>query len=185
MTMLAAARATPHDGPAIEYVEADANVALPPRRYDAILFFLSIHYMTRNDAFWGRVRAALRGHGRIAIATFPHLHIIENELTKFFPSIPRVDLPRFPAIPALVRALREHGFNDVELREVTSEESAAAETLMERVERRYVSSLYLIDADEFERGIALMRASFSGGGVLRRTVRASVVSAQISVSAHP
>lgn len=177
-TMLAAARATPHAGAAIEYLEGDANVTLPADHYDAILFFLSIHYMVRDEAFWHRVHSALRSQGIVAIATFPHVHIIENELTEFFPSIPRVDLPRFPAIPALSRSLREHRFENVEVRNVATKDTSTAEALIARVERKYVSSLHLIDAEEFKRGMTLMHASLASTSVVRRTVRASIVSAR-------
>jgi ubiquinone/menaquinone biosynthesis C-methylase UbiE len=179
-TMLAAAQAS---APAalhelLHYVHADANEGLPQGNFDAITFFMSIQYIALNEAFLESLHCALAPGGAVAIVTLPHRHFTENEvLTKYFPSIPRIDLARFPSIPELERMLRDHGFGDVNVREVVDENEGAGDELISRVERKYVSTLHLLDDAEFERGLAAMRSEISGMCV-RRTMRAAIVSAR-------
>jgi cyclopropane fatty-acyl-phospholipid synthase-like methyltransferase len=179
-TMLAAAQAS---APAelhelLHYVHADANEGLPQGNFDAITFFMSIQYIALNKTFLESLHCALALGGAVAIVTLPHRHFIENEvLTKYFPSIPRIDLARFPSIPELERMLRDHGFGDVNVREIVDENEGTGDELVSRVERKYVSTLHLLDDVEFESGLAAMRSEISGMRV-RRTMRAAIVSAR-------
>lgn len=180
-TMLAAARASapPDLFEALRYVQADANRGLPKEAFDAVTFFMSIQYMSLGDAFFQSLREALANSGMVAVVTLPHRHFIENEfLTRYFPSIPRIDLARFPSIPELERLLREHGFADIAVRDVIEESEGSGDELIGKVERKYVSTLHLIEPAEFERGLAGMRADMSGGARVRRFMRAAVVCAR-------
>jgi ubiquinone/menaquinone biosynthesis C-methylase UbiE len=180
-TMLTAARASVPAGlaEALHYVPADANHGLPKEEFDLVTFFMSIQYMSLKDAFFRSLREALASGGMVSIVTLPHRHFIENEfLTRYFPSIPRIDLARFPSIPELERLLREHGFGDISARDVIDESEGSGDELISKVERKYVSTLHLLESAEFERGLAAMRADIAGAKRVRRHMRATVVCAR-------
>ncbi|MDQ6766393.1 MAG: 2-amino-4-hydroxy-6-hydroxymethyldihydropteridine diphosphokinase [Candidatus Eremiobacteraeota bacterium] len=183
-TMLAAARAGAKGRDlSLHYIQADANAGLPQDHFDAVTFFLSIQYLTLTPAFFASLRAALAPSGAVAVITLAHRHFIEHEvLTRYFPSIPRIDLARFPSIPRLARLFHDHGFIDVSQREVVQEIGSSGEALIKRVEGKYVSTLHLLDQAEFEQGVAAMRKELSGQGEIRRTIRATVVSAHATVT---
>lgn len=187
-TMLTAARASVPVSLAetLHYVRADANQGLPSEAFDAVAFFMSIQYMSLSDAFFRSLREALVSNGVVTIVTLPHRHFIENEfLTRYFPSIPRIDLARFPSIPELERLLQEHGFGDVGVREVIDESEGAGDDLVSRVERKYVSTLHLLEPAEFERGLTGMRADLAGRTTVRRHMRAAVVCARARPALSP
>mgnify|MGYP001328663399 CR=1 FL=1 len=180
-TMLTTARASVPAGLAetLHYVQADANLGLPKEEFDVVAFFMSIQYMSLKDAFFQSLREALTSGGMVTIVTLPHRHFIENEfLTRYFPSIPRIDLARFPSIPELERLLREHGFGDISTRDVIDESEGNGDELISKVQRKYVSTLHLLESAEFERGLAAMRADMSGGKRVRRHMSAAVVCAR-------
>ncbi|HEV2038406.1 MAG TPA: class I SAM-dependent methyltransferase, partial [Candidatus Eremiobacteraceae bacterium] len=178
--MLAAARAAAKGRDlALHYIQADANAGLPQDHFDAVTFFLSIQYLSLTPAFFSSLRASLAPSGTVAVVTLAHRHFIENEvLTRYFPSIPRIDLARFPSIPRLARLFHDHRFTDVSDREVVEEIASSGEALIKRVEGKYVSTLHLLDEAEFEQGVAAMRKELLGQEEIRRTIRATVVSAR-------
>lgn len=176
-SMLAAARKkAAASATSIRYCEGDANRELPAGRYDAVTFFFSIQYIALQREFWLLLRAVLAPEAKIAIVTLPHRHFIETSFVEFFPSIPRIDLARFPSLPALVRLLKEHNFDDVVVREIENKESAPGDLLIERVARKHLSSFYLLKPQEFEAGLSAMRARLAGVQSVERTLHAAVVS---------
>ncbi len=163
----------------IRYLRCDANHELPEGRWDALTFFFSAQYMAFDRRFWSKVQAALKPSGTVVFATFAHRHFIETELTRFFPSIPRIDLARFPSIPALRRSLQENGFERVEDCEVEHHTQIPPAELIRRVEGKYLSSLHLLEAAEYEAGLARMRSELRGVALLQRILRSTVVSARV------
>lgn len=175
-TMLAAALSRAQSAPArVHYVRGDANVALPPGPYDAVTAFYCVHYFELH-AWCRKVYGVLAPGGVLAIATFPHSHFAETHYARFFPSLAAIDMARFPSIPALKRALAEAGFENVETREsiVATEDEPAA--LIDRVERKYLSSFYLMSDEEFRSGIEAMREAWLGLDIIARNDRSTVVS---------
>ncbi len=163
----------------VRYLRCDANDQMPEGQWDALTFFFSAQYMAFDRPFWSRVRSALKPSGAIAFATFAHRHFIETELTRFFPSIPRIDLARFPSIPALRRDLQANGFDQLGDYEVAHRDEVPPPVLIGRVERKYLSSLHLLEPAEYEAGLARMRSELHGMPSLRRTLRATVVTARL------
>ncbi len=175
-TMLAAARARASSGDRpIEYVEGDANGSLPPGPFDAVTAFYCVQYLD-VAALAGRVRNELRDDGVLALATFPHQHFALTEYAGFFPSLPAIDMARFPSVPAIVNALQAARFVDVAANDVSLSIEDDPATLIGRVERKYLSSFFLLPEREFREGVAQMRRQWQGQAVVRRSARAVVVS---------
>ena len=180
-TMLAAARArTPKAD--ITYVRGDANGALPAGPFDVVTAFYCIQYLDVGP--WCRaVKNVLVPGGAVAIATFPHRHFTENAYAIFFPSLPAVDMARFPSIPALRSMLRASGFARTNVYDRVIEIVDEPKALIDRIERKYLSSFYLLPDSEFQAGVAAMRAQWNGLRSVLRIARSAVVAGWVDRSA--
>jgi 2-amino-4-hydroxy-6-hydroxymethyldihydropteridine diphosphokinase len=166
----------------IEYLTGDANRSLPAGPYDAVTAFYCAHYLDVGD-FALRAHAQLRDGGVLAIATFPHRHFAEVLFSRFFPSLAAIDMARFPSVPALERALKSARFSDIESRDVTLELKDDPAALIKRVEKKYLSSFFLLDDDEFREGVAAMRSAWHDAPIVSRTAQAVVVSGRAAAPA--
>lgn len=183
-TMLAAARSRTSNGNAlIEYIEGDANETLPHGPFDAITAFYCVQYMD-VAVLAKRTRNELSDGAILALATFPHQHFALTEYAEFFPSLPAIDMARFPSVPAIENALGSACFADITAKDVflSIEDDPAA--LIGRVERKYLSSFFLLPEREFREGVAAMRRQWQGQAVVRRSARAVVVSGRFRAGAE-
>lgn len=176
-TMLAAAKthAPPDRARAPVYVRGDANAELPPGPFDAITSFYALQYLDVG-AFFRRATRALVPSGRIAVVTFPHRHFVESEFSKFFPSMAAIDLARFPSRQRVGAALHDAGFEDVQVCEIVAELRDPPSPLIEKVERKYLSSFHLLSDAEFREGVSAMRRAWADLKDVPRNARAIVVS---------
>ena len=184
-TMLAAAReraaadhSTSHLLP-INYVQGDANESLPKGPFEAITAFYCIHYIDVKP-FARRALSELSDDGILAIATFPHRHFAEVIYARYFPSLPAIDMARFPSAQMLAEDLEEAGFEDIALRDIHLVFEDDPQTLITRIERKFLSSFFLIPDDEFQRGLTQMREDWRDLSSVRRGVRAMIVSSRRS-----
>jgi 2-amino-4-hydroxy-6-hydroxymethyldihydropteridine diphosphokinase len=176
-TMLDAARATAYvgRGKAPEYVRGDANVELPGHDYDAITSFYALQYLD-IAAFGKRAFTSLAPGGTLVLASFPHRHFAESEFARFFPSMVAFDLARFPSLQRLKAELTGVGFASISPTMFVVETDERAETIVGKVERKYLSSFHLLSDEEFRTGLAAMRKAWPTGSMVRRTAHAMVVS---------
>ena len=175
-TMLRVARATRYAGSGVApvYVCGDANVALPDEDYDAVTAFYALQYLD-VPAFCRRAFGALIPGGKLVLASFPHRHFAESAFARFFPSMAAMDLARFPSTQRLEAALRDAGFAQVSESSIVIEMHDHAEVIIEKVERKYLSSFHLLPDDEFRNGVAAMRKVWPPAEIVRRTAHAMVV----------
>jgi len=177
-TMLAGARKnnSSHAG-SIRYVHGDANSSMPAGPFEVATYFFSVQYMSLVPAFWEALNAVLTSDGMVAFVTFPHRHFVETDLTKYFPGIPRVDLARFPSVPALTGSMRENGMRDIVVREVVYAGTTPARDYVTRAERKYVSTLHLLDEHEYCTGIESMKKALAGRETVEINIRSVIVTA--------
>ncbi|HLJ85141.1 MAG TPA: 2-amino-4-hydroxy-6-hydroxymethyldihydropteridine diphosphokinase [Candidatus Eremiobacteraceae bacterium] len=176
-TMLAQAmsHAAPADRRAPEYVLGDANLALPGAEYDAVTAFYAVQYLEIGAVF-RRVKRVLRGGGVLALATFPHRHFVESVFARYFPSMAAIDLARFPSQQHVQAELLSAGFEDVRTAAIVMELRDPPGPLLERVEKKYLSSFHLLGEREFSDGVAAMRSDWHGLKEVIRSARSIVVS---------
>ena len=161
-------------GEAPAYVRGDANVSLPGQHYEAITSFYALQYL--NVSTFARLALqALAPGGTLVLASFPHRHFAESEFARFFPSMVALDLARFPSRQRLEAELTGAGFASVSATMIVIEIDDRAETVVGKVERKYLSSFHLLSDDEFQRGVAAMREAWPPGTMVRRTAHAMVV----------
>lgn len=150
--MLAQARARLGRRAGLELGRAEA---LPYRdgRFERAVLSLVVQHVERERALPELARV-LVPDGRVVIATFAPEHFDAIWLARFFPSLAALDRARFPDPGHLASELTGSGFARARLRELALTSSVSREEALEKLRRRYISTLWLLDEDEYRAGLA-------------------------------
>ena len=124
--------------------------------FERALMWLVVHLVDRPQAFAEAARV-LAEDGRLAIGTFHPEHFERYWLKEFFPSLEAIDKSRFPT-PDDLQSELSAAFERVELHRLTQSASVSRETAIERVRRRFISPLQLLDEQELDEGLRRMEA---------------------------
>ena len=118
-----------------------------------------------GDADLGALPAAGSNGERRAdqLGTFASEHFREFFLNPYFPSIPAIDLARFPDPDALCAELTGAGFEAARAERFDQPVTASATDVAERVRGRYISTLRLLDEDEYRSGLTRLEADIAAG----------------------
>ena len=125
--------------------------------FERALMWLVVHLVDRPRAL-PEAQRVLRADGRLAIGTFHPLHFERYWLKEFFPSLEAIDKARFPSPDELDAELAAAGFARVEQHRLSQTGSVDRATAIERVRRRFISPLQLLDEGELEAGLARMES---------------------------
>jgi ubiquinone/menaquinone biosynthesis C-methylase UbiE len=120
--------------------------------FDRTVMRLVVHLVDRPRAFRELVRV-LGADGRSVIATFDPSYFAGHWLTPFFPSLEAIDGVRFQTADQLGEELREAGFASVDSRRLTQHASVERETALLRIRNRWISTLRLLEEEEFAAGV--------------------------------
>ncbi len=120
--------------------------------FERALLVLVVHVLDRPRAF-EELRRVLADDGRIAIATFAEAQFDDYYLSPYFPSIAEIDRARFPTKGQLEAELRSAGFEPrtIPLHQRTT---LSRDRVLERIRGRFISTLLLLDEDEYVEGLA-------------------------------
>jgi ubiquinone/menaquinone biosynthesis C-methylase UbiE len=126
--------------------------------FERALMRLSLHLLDRPVSLAEAARVLGPG-GRLVIATFDPAHFAGYWLNELFPSLDAIDRARFPDAATLEHELLHAGFGGIRVVPLGQEATASRAEALERIRGRYISTLRLIDDEEFARGLASAEAS--------------------------
>lgn len=150
--MLALARRTA--GKAVGFKRGEAE-RLPFKSdwFDLAFLRLVVHLVDRTKVL-PELRRVLAPGGRTVIATFDPAHFGSFWLTRFLPSVERIDRARFPEPGLLAAELGAAGFAEMVVQPLEERATMTREQALERIRGRYISTLHLLDEDELAAGLA-------------------------------
>jgi ubiquinone/menaquinone biosynthesis C-methylase UbiE len=125
--------------------------------FERALMQLVIHLVERPQAF-AEARRVLAPDGRLVVVTFDTEHFEQYWLNSFFPSMEELDRARFPTPDQLVAELRAAGFEAVRLVPLAQRVVLDRDWALTKVRGRFISTLQLLDEDEFRSGLERLEA---------------------------
>lgn len=137
-------------------VRGDAH-ALPFRAdaFDLTFIVMVLHQLEDTPR---ALREVARVSRRVVVATADMVHRTPDILDEAFPSLMEIDRARFPRIETIAEDLRAAGFREVEVRHRPYRRVAPVQEQLERIRRKYISTLDLLPPGEFERGVSFLEA---------------------------
>jgi ubiquinone/menaquinone biosynthesis C-methylase UbiE len=150
--MLAIARAKAPRGVAFKEARAE-SLPFKDAWFERVVLWLVVHLVERSAAF-AEARRVLSAGGRIAVVSFDPSHFDAYWLNEYLPSLEQIDRARFPTGDELVSELSTAGFVDLEVARVDQRAELSRDDALLRLRERHISTLQLIEPDEYERGVA-------------------------------
>jgi SAM-dependent methyltransferase len=153
--MLAEARARASRG--VGWKQASAE-ELPFKSgwFDGLHMHLVLHVLSDPERALEECARVMSPGGRLAAVTFELEHFDRFHLVPYFPSLQAIDRERFPDPAEVCRRLTGAGFDGVRHEPIRQQVAIEPGELVERVRGRYISTLHLLDEDEYRRGLALL-----------------------------
>lgn len=121
--------------------------------FDAAILVMVLHQLRDPEA---AIREVARVARRAAIATTDMDRRDLGILGEAFPRLRDIDRARFPPIDRIRDALRSAGFHGVRVEERALRRTIPVAEQLERVRRKYISTLDLLSPEEFRQGLAFL-----------------------------
>jgi ubiquinone/menaquinone biosynthesis C-methylase UbiE len=126
----------------------------PPESFDLVFSVDVIHHVIDRPAYFHEAHRVLKKGGKVCTVTDSEEIILHRQpLSVYFPETVEMELQRYPRISDLRAMMAEAGFT---LIQETLAERAYELTDIQRYRDKAFSSLHLISAEAFERGIQRM-----------------------------
>jgi SAM-dependent methyltransferase len=130
--------------------------------FDGAHMHLVVHVLPDRPAALGEAARILEPGGRMVIATFRLEHITRFYLVPYFPGIERIDLERFPDPAVLAGELEAAGFTTVKVTPFDQQLELDPADILARVRGRYISTLHLLDEEEYVSGLEKLEEAMEG-----------------------
>jgi SAM-dependent methyltransferase len=132
--------------------------------FDAVTMRLVVHALGphRLPAL-GEAARVLGPGGRLYVWTFAPAHFTGFHLVSYLPSLPAIDLARFPEPALLADELRAAGFADVATHELVQEGTVSRAEAAERVRGGYISTVHLLPPAEVAAAVERLEREAAAG----------------------
>ena len=140
----------------MEFARARGDAHRLPFRdgtFDATVVVMVLHHVAHLKAV---LREIARVSRKVVIATTDMRTRDLGILGEAFPSLVAIDRARFPRIDEIARDLEGAGFHRVRVEDRALRRSLPVAAQIERVRKKYISTLDLIPEEEFRRGLAFL-----------------------------
>jgi len=124
--------------------------------FDCIYMTLVIHHIEDKETALRKIHRASKKSGRCVIMTNSHSRL-KKQVISDFPGVIAMDLKRFPTIPYLRKTLREIGYTNIHYYPIQHNEYLSTDEYLERIRKKYISTLDLLSEEEFQIGFNTFR----------------------------
>jgi ubiquinone/menaquinone biosynthesis C-methylase UbiE len=141
--------------------------------FDCVYMTAVVHHLEHKDIALKEVHRVLKAGGTCVIMTFSH-GAIKKHILNDFPGVTKIDLNRIPSVPWLKEIMTMIGFKNVHYHVVQLDEGyVSTNEYLERVRKKYISTLTLLTEEEFRSGLRIFeeRARNKYGSRIRRISR--------------
>ena len=131
----------------------------PPFRdsvFDCVYMTMVLHHIDNKEKALGEIYRIVKKGGNCVVMTTSHSRIRKHVLNDF-PGVTAIDLKRIPPVPFVKKVMREIGFRNVHYHPVCVEEEIPLDEYLERVRRKYISTLTLLSPEAFRRGFDIFQ----------------------------
>lgn len=128
------------------------NMPFSGDSFDVVYFHLSLHYGDWSAALREAGRVVRIG-GRVWIWTFTRTYLQNSYLGRWFPSVRRHDLMRFPETDEVIFHLKDAGLTNIEVGSRTERVQRTAAEWQEAFAAQFVSTLQMVEGGELKIGI--------------------------------
>jgi len=121
--------------------------------FDCVYMTLVLHHIEDKESTLKEIYRTLKKDGNCVIMTNSHYRM-KKHIIRLFPRVMAIDLKRFPTIPHLKSLMVQVGFRNVHHHTVKFNEGPMpTDEYIERVRKKYISTLTLLSEKEFRKGI--------------------------------
>ena len=138
----------------VQWIDGSAyRLPIADRQADLVLMAMVVHLLKQRPRAFREARRILKPAAQLSLWTFTHDSIRDFYLNPYFPSIPEIDLARFPDHRVLERELTRAGFATVHASIQREQGEVALAEVVDRVRGRYISTLTLLSPLEYRLGL--------------------------------
>jgi ubiquinone/menaquinone biosynthesis C-methylase UbiE len=156
----------------VEWVRGSAyRLPLEAGQASLVLMVMVVHLLRQRGRAFAEVGRALRPGGYLSIWTFTPEHVEQFYLNEYFPSIARIDRPRFPEVSVLKAELRRAGFAEVKVDVHEEPHRLGIAEVVDRVRGRYISTLAMLPPLEYRLGLQRLEETLASDRSVTLTLR--------------
>lgn len=157
--------------PGVDWIRASA--AGIPLTAGAVQFVFGVFFIHHVPDVGGVARECARvlGRGAAAIVTASREFIQTHPMNRYFPSLAGVDLARFRSGDEIEAALRAAGFGRTRVGSYKAQPQPIDEAYVQKVADKFTSTYELIPPEEFDAGLARLKADVARKGQLEEGVQ--------------
>lgn len=146
---------------------------LPVARDQATLVLMAmvVHLLKQRTRAFREARRILKPAGQLSLWTFTQQDIRDFYLNGYFPSIPLIDLARFPDHRTIESELIRAGFETVTTKIEREQGEISLAEVVDRVRGRYISTLALLPPLEYRLGLQQLEEQLAAAPATTLTQR--------------